>query len=168
MKTDTIIFLDFEASSLAADSWPIEIGLSWIESGAVQTWSSLICPRSTWVSSGWSPKSARVHRIPREELDDAPAADIVARVAMEVIGGRTLICDAPEFDGAWWSRLTEGMEVGDLRLMDFGKAAADTFDDTTLDWVYEGLERRHAPHRAGPDSARLAGAWSDGLRRLRG
>jgi len=33
--------LDFEASSLSHESWPIEIGLSWLTDGEVQTWSTL-------------------------------------------------------------------------------------------------------------------------------
>ena len=168
METNTIIFIDFEASSLSSESWPIEIGLSWIEGGAVRTWSSLIRPRASWLSSGWSSASAQVHGIPREELDNAPGADSVARSAIDLVGGRNLLCDAPEFDGHWLSRLMAGQGAEHLKLMEFGEVAAKAFDDATLDWVYEGLERRHVPHRAGPDSARLAGAWNDGLKRLAG
>ena len=95
-------------------------------------------------------------------------ANVVAQSVMDLVDGRNLICDAPEFDGRWFSQLMEGQGAGHLQLMDFDVAAASAFDDATLDWVYEGLERRHAPHRAGRDSARLAGAWLDGLKRLGG
>jgi len=34
-----------------------------------------------------------------------------------------------------------------------------SFSGLALDMLYETLEQRTAPHRAGPDSARLAHAW---------
>lgn len=40
-----LVFIDFEASSLDSDSWPIEIGLSWIEpDGSVTSFGKLIRP----------------------------------------------------------------------------------------------------------------------------
>ncbi|MEY8799105.1 hypothetical protein AB9K35_02085 [Leisingera sp. XS_AS12] len=29
------VFIDFEASSLAPKSWPIEVGIAWVDSGRV-------------------------------------------------------------------------------------------------------------------------------------
>lgn len=50
-----ITFLDFEASSLAPDSWPIEVGLSWIDHNLqVQTYHSLIQPVPEWPEHAWS------------------------------------------------------------------------------------------------------------------
>jgi len=46
--------LDFEASSLSQDSWPIEVGLSWLAGGEVQTWSTLIRPAPDWNLSEWA------------------------------------------------------------------------------------------------------------------
>jgi DNA polymerase III subunit epsilon len=46
--------LDFEASSLTDKSWSIEVGLSWLETGEVRTWSSLIRPAVGWGLSDWS------------------------------------------------------------------------------------------------------------------
>lgn len=41
----SVAFMDFEASSLAPDSWPIEVGLSWIDRNLkIQTYHSLIQP----------------------------------------------------------------------------------------------------------------------------
>lgn len=66
-------FLDFEASSLDEDSRPIEVGLSWIDRNLeVQTFESLIRPAPEWTEHAWSPVSAKVHNIPRRDLDDAP------------------------------------------------------------------------------------------------
>ncbi len=59
--------LDFEASSLSQKSWPIEIGLAWLDGGEVQTWSTLIRPEQDWNLSDWAPQSAAVHGITLEE-----------------------------------------------------------------------------------------------------
>ncbi|QCO54618.1 hypothetical protein EOK75_01610 [Pseudorhodobacter turbinis] len=53
--------LDFEASSLSQESWPIEVGLSWLADGEVQTWSTLIRPtpgRSPRATTDASAKSS--------------------------------------------------------------------------------------------------------------
>lgn len=166
MKRADPIFIDFEASSLSSDSWPIEVGLSTATSERVATWSSLIRPRATWSMDAWSPQSAWVHGIALADLQEAPPADLVAAEVVARIAGRVLVSDAPEFEIRWLRRLLETCGAGGIEIQDFDTMAARRFDGGTLDWVYEGLERRRAPHRAGPDSARLAGAWMDGLRRM--
>jgi DNA polymerase-3 subunit epsilon len=46
---DRFAFLDFEASSLNANSWPIEVGLNWVTSDyEVKTYESLIMPSLDW------------------------------------------------------------------------------------------------------------------------
>ena len=69
--------LDFEASSLTPQSWPIEIGLSWLKNGDVQTWTSLIRPAARWSFSDWSTQSGAVHGIVFEDLLDAPTVSAV-------------------------------------------------------------------------------------------
>lgn len=62
-----VAFLDFEASSLDAEGWPIEVGLSWIdESQEIQTFNTLIRPAPEWPEHAWSPASAAVRGIPGE------------------------------------------------------------------------------------------------------
>jgi len=34
---EAFVFIDFEASGLGPDSWPIEVGLAWIEGDGVRT-----------------------------------------------------------------------------------------------------------------------------------
>ncbi|WP_281969109.1 hypothetical protein [Roseovarius nanhaiticus] len=152
--------LDFEASSLSPHSWPVEIGLSWIENGSLQTWSSLIRPASSWDLADWSPQSATVHGIPMTDLQAAPPATQVAERFLHIMGDRRLVSDAPEFETRWISRL---LQVNDYeripRIEDFDGISFALFEGFALDMLYETLERRPAPHRAGPDSARLAGAW---------
>ena len=152
--------LDFEASSLSPHGWPVEIGLSWIEHGSVQTWSSLIRPAPTWDLADWSLQSAAVHGIPMTDLESAPLATKVAETFLRVLGERCLVSDAPEFEMRWLSRLLQASNCDRIPLIeDFDGISFALFEGFALDMLYETLERRPAPHRAGPDSARLAGAW---------
>ncbi|MCB1357535.1 MAG: hypothetical protein KDK53_13915, partial [Maritimibacter sp.] len=48
-------------------------------------------------------------------------------------------------------------------ILDFDAVAMRSFEGDTLDALYTSLTRRRAPHRAGPDSRRLARAWLRGL-----
>jgi len=72
------IFNDFEASSLGEDSWPVEIGVAWLDGDAIMVRSSLIRPHPDWPESAWSPESARIHAIARDALEAAPMAETVA------------------------------------------------------------------------------------------
>ncbi|WP_124110809.1 exonuclease domain-containing protein [Palleronia sp. THAF1] len=166
-----IIFIDFEASSLAPNSWPIEIGLSWIEpDGSITSVGKLIRPAPTWPETAWSDKSAAVHRIPRSDLDGAEPAETVARWAVEAIGDAQLIADAPRFDQHWLDRLLTTMEdAPKLQIEDFHQVAWTAFTDdgnpisAALDAVYEKRERRRTSHRAAKDAADLAHSWRSGL-----
>lgn len=63
------IFIDFEASSLSEQSWPIEVGLARLEGKRVVIESKLIRPRPDWSEFDWNEKSAAVHGIPRSDLE---------------------------------------------------------------------------------------------------
>lgn len=157
---ENFAILDFEASSLSQESWPIEVGLSWIANGHVQTWSSLIRPDPAWDLDDWSPQSAEVHGIPLTELEDAPSAAEVAEVFLDVVGRRRLASDAPEFEVRWLSRLLRATgRVETPSIEDFDAVSFAVFSGYALDILYETVERRPAPHRAGPDTARLAQGW---------
>lgn len=152
--------LDFEASSLSDKSWPIEVGISWIAEGKVQTWSSLIQPDPSWDIADWSPQSEAVHNIPFLSLKTAPKADLVAMGLIENATGRTLISDAPPFEQYWLEQLLgKDAEAPSHMIEDYHAVSFALFDGLALDVLYEKLERTKVPHRAGPDSARLASGW---------
>lgn len=152
--------LDFEASSLSDKSWPIEVGISWISEGKVQTWSSLIQPDPTWDLSDWSSQSEAVHNIPFRCLKAAPKADRVAMDLIEKASGRTLISDARTFEQYWLEQLLGvDAEAPPHLIEDYHAVSFALFDGFALDVLYEKLERTKVPHRAGPDSARLASGW---------
>ncbi len=160
-----VAFLDFEASSLAPDSWPIEVGLSWIDRNLeVQTYHSLIQPVPEWPEHAWSPASAAVHNIPRCALDTAPGVTEVAQELLKALDGRIALSDAPPFERHWLDRLLVAAGVTDhVTIEDFDAITLGAFSSHALDHLYEHLDRRKAPHRAGPDSARCATAWLAGL-----
>lgn len=152
--------VDCEASSLSKSSWPIEVGLAWIEDGRLLTWSSLIGPAGEWDLDDWSPNSARVHGLALTDLTGAPPAALVADEFLKTLAGRIPVSDAPALDTHWISRLIA--ELGNDRtfaVKDFHEVSFAIYDGLALDMLYEYLERRSAPHRAGPDSERLARAW---------
>ncbi|MBI1495271.1 3'-5' exonuclease [Halocynthiibacter styelae] len=99
------VFIDFEASSLSQDSWPIEVGVAWLNETKVVIESKLIQPRPDWLESDWNAESQNVHGIQRSELDDASPPDDVAKWLLETVGGRPLFSDAPKFDQRWLNRL---------------------------------------------------------------
>ena len=157
---ETYAAMDFEASSLAPDSWPIEVGLSWLENGELQTWSSLIRPAPDWSLSAWSMQSAAVHGIAIETLHDAPIVSAVVDELFERLEGKVLVSDAPEFDLRWLSRLLHAGGCNSaLEVEDYHFVSCALFSGLALDILYETLERQPAPHRAGPDSARFVRAW---------
>jgi len=155
-------FIDFEASGLGPNSWPIEIGVSWIlENGKVATWSSLIMRHTNWLPENWSPASEEVHGIPFLSLDSAPPAEEVWRSFRRQVSNRLLVADSPRFDGQWLRKLCEAaggdpstFTVFDLN--DYHELSHRLFDGLALDNAYEFFETHPAPHRAGPDSRRLA------------
>jgi hypothetical protein len=109
-------FLDFEASSLADQSYPIEV--AWVfEDGHAE--SHLIRPASGWTD--WDPKAERIHGISRNALQtDGEPSDAVARRLVEALSGHRLFASAPSWDGKWLSVLirSAGFPRHALRLED--------------------------------------------------
>ncbi|MFX4300028.1 hypothetical protein [Pseudosulfitobacter pseudonitzschiae] len=164
LKIEDLVFVDFEASSLEEDSWPVEVGMAWIEGNTVQSWSSLICPAPDWSMNAWSAVSAEIHGIPLSELHGAPSAWEVAQEFLSRISGKTLVSDAPAFESRWATRLVHAaVDSPKVQFSDYDAAAAHFFDGMALDCLYERLERLHAPHRAGIDAERLAKGFLRGL-----
>lgn len=95
------VFLDFEASSLSKESYPIEVG--WVgEDGEGEA--HLIRPAPGWTE--WDETAAAVHRITRETL--AREGEDVAAIAAKLIAlfeANTVLASAPSWDGHWLSML---------------------------------------------------------------
>lgn len=129
------IFLDFEASSLGRDGYPIEIGWA-AEDGSSEA--CLIRPAPEWTD--WDPAAERVHGLTRERLclEGAPH-DEVARRALDVLAGHRLFVSAPSWDGKWMSVLLRaaGLPRHALRLLDSDEAHREAVREALGDLVHE-------------------------------
>jgi len=109
-------FLDFEASSLAKQSYPIEV--AWVfEDGCSE--SHLIRPLPAWTD--WDVRAEAIHGIARATLEaDGEPVDAVARRLLDALGGHVVYASSPSWDGKWLSVLLRagGLPRHALRLRD--------------------------------------------------
>lgn len=117
-------FLDFEASSLAKLSYPIEV--AWVfEDGRSE--SHLIKPLPAWTD--WDARAAAVHGISRTSLlaEGEPAESVAHRV-LDVLSGHAVYASSPSWDGKWLSVLLRagGLPRHSLRLKDTDEAQYGT------------------------------------------
>ncbi|MCG7391562.1 transcriptional regulator [Microvirga sp. ACRRW] len=172
-----IVFLDFEASSLNKNSYPIEVG--WVfASGGEESY--LIKPALLWTD--WSSEAEATHRVTRERLvAEGRPHDEVAKRMLDVLSGHALFATAPSWDGQWLSKLlrSAGLPRHALRLQDTDVAhenaitrilqEAGVADDEIAVHVKDILaqarlkdEADGAPaHRALADAKRELRVWRD-------
>jgi hypothetical protein len=135
------VFLDFEASSLRKNGFPVEVG--WVfEDGA--TASYLIRPAPGW--SEWDPRAESIHGLTREVLAaEGTPHEEVARHMVETLGAHSLYASAPSWDGKWLSLLlrSAGFARHTLRLKDTDEAQHDSAAEILRPHVpSEALEER--------------------------
>lgn len=172
-----IAFLDFEASSLGKQGYPIEV--AWVLSSGEEE-SHLIRPDPTWTD--WDTKAEAIHGLSRDRLqaEGQPVAD-VARRMMSALAGYGLYATAPSWDGKWLSRLlrTAGLPRHALRLEDTEAIHRQTMREVLLEMsipaelhdelmkkVLSQAERKDdelgpAEHRALADARREQRLWLD-------
>ena len=152
--------IDFEASSLDQDGYPIEVGLAFWHSPdeAIYGWSTLIQPAWEWTRNGhWSPKSAKVHGISgRELLADGKPVDCVAARLNEMLGSERIAwCDGDAYDIHWTGALFKAAKATPLfRLGAWHRLIAmvgPTMRERGLEW----LDQAPARHRARDDAEQL-------------
>ena len=117
-----LVFLDFEASSLARRSYPIEV--AWVfEDGHSEA--HLIRPAPDWVD--WDDTAQAIHRITPAMLVDGTPHDVVAHRMVEQLSGHDLLASAPSWDGKWLSALLRaaGLPRHALRLRDTDDASRE-------------------------------------------
>jgi hypothetical protein len=175
------VFLDFEASSLGKQGYPIEV--AWAFASGEEE-SHLIRPAPSWTD--WDIKAGRIHGIGREQLksEGTPLED-VARRMISVLTGRALYATAPSWDGKWLSKLLraaglprhalrlEDTEMAHKRVMRDVLRAAQVPDDlhrTLMQDVLAQAQRSNdelgpAAHRALADAQRERRLWLDIRRR---
>lgn len=119
-----LAFIDFEASSLAERSYPIEV--AWVfDDGTHET--HLIRPAPRWTD--WDPEAQAIHGLSREELlTQGRPHEHVARRMVEALRGHDLCASAPSWDGKWLSALLRAAEFPrhTLRLRDTDDVLRET------------------------------------------
>ena len=98
------VFLDFEASSLSDDSFPVEV--AWFfEDGRSRA--HLLRPVAGWTD--WSAEAERIHGLSRARLEtEGASVEAVAREMVDTLTGHRLYASAPSWDGKWLSVLLRG------------------------------------------------------------
>jgi hypothetical protein len=175
------VFLDFEASSLAKASYPIEV--AWVfENGRSET--HLIRPALAWTD--WDTRAEAIHGIPRAKLElGGEPIDRLANHLLSILTGHLVHASSPSRDGKWLSLLlrTAGLPRHALRLRDTDAAQLDAANaqlaailpnDVDRAVVVEHLiaEARLAAegpvaHRALPDAQHELTLWQDITRRAK-
>ena len=118
------VFVDFEASSLKKNGFPVEVG--WVfEDGAAE--GHVIRPAPGWTD--WDASAEAIHHLSREQLErDGAPHDVVAWRMVEALSGHDLFVSAPSWDGKWLSLLlrSAGFPRHTLRLRDTEIAQAES------------------------------------------
>lgn len=187
-----LVFVDFEASSLSADSYPIEVAFV-METGWGEGW--LIKPADDWTD--WSVAAESVHGISRGmlEREGADVEYVAQRMALLLGNPRFLgVSDNPQFDAMWLRELyaAAGMKQA-IELVHLRAALvhacqplmrAITAEPGTTAWqlqsaavnrrmtqvitdaVQAEAQRPRVHHRAGPDAESMWLVWRDVKRRV--
>jgi hypothetical protein len=173
------VFLDFEASSLRKNGFPVEIG--WVfEDGTSE--SHLIRPAPGW--SEWDPRAEAIHGLARPTLEtEGTAHEAVARRMVEALDGHPLYASAPSWDGKWLSLLlrSAGLPRHALRLKDTEEAQFESAADilrpllapdrlearvrAIMAAVRAEGEKRPVRHRAVADAEEELRRWREVVRR---
>ena len=166
------VFLDFEASSLSDQSFPVEV--AWVFQDG-QSESHLIRPAAEWTD--WDEAAQAIHGISREKLaSEGEPHHLVAARMVQVLSGHDLFASAPSWDGKWLSALLRGAGLPRhaLRLRDTDEALRATANDilrtvlpsAELDEVVRGLvsaanagKAAHPAHRALADAQGEFDTW---------
>lgn len=162
-------FLDFEASSLADDSYPIEVG--WVfEDGSGEA--HLIRPAPGWID--WDDEAAALHGLTRERLvAKGEPHDSVARRILATLGPHEVYVSAPSWDGKWLSVLLRaaGLPRHAMRFRPTSEAHAAAVAEVlgrepeaeTLETTVAAARRSigAARHRALPDAEQELRLWRE-------
>ena len=157
--------IDFEATALSLESWPIEVGIAVAPSpdGPVETWSSLILPDPAWdIAAQWDPAAQRVHGITRRDLRDGrDPAEVLADLNARLERPWQVWCDGGQYDRHWLDCLVEA--AGIPPSFELADLALPLRQDSALHDCYRDALTGPAPHRAGPDAERICRALLQAL-----
>lgn len=152
----SMYIIDFEASGLGKNSYPIEV--AWGD-GRHPATSFLLNPERMNNWTDWDPRSMEFHRIPRDELirkGEDPKR--VAEKMVKELAGKTLYSDEPRYDNMWKDRLLkdcgydpELIQIKNLKYFLDRMVKATSPKMKFTDLLEEFSAKTEIPHRAGPD-----------------
>ena len=159
--TYPLVTIDFEASALTLQSYPIEVGIAIAHTptGAIEVWSSLINPDASWaLAEHWDPDAEKIHGISRRELRNGmPAMAVMTNLNDLAPDGVWAWCDGGHYDAHWLAVLGAAAERSvTFKLSDLGpviRADSDRYPQ-----FVSVMSRTKPPHRAGQDAKRLCSA----------
>jgi hypothetical protein len=90
--------IDFEASGIHPDSYPIELGMMNMATGEVHEF--LIRPKDTWTY--WDANAELIHGISQEQLlaEGLPVSEVATQVRL-LLNDAPAYSDASDYDGFW-------------------------------------------------------------------
>lgn len=154
--------IDFEASSLGSDSYPIEVGVA-IATGRqadIASWSALIKPSPEWKSANaWDRRSEQVHGIRQSQLDEGlQPAEALARLNELLTPIGTVWCDGGQYDRFWFDRLCKAAPLVRPAFKLWDIVGLFALDRAAHNRFANHIAQTEAPHRAGPDAVRICKA----------
>ena len=158
-----VAVIDFEASSLDEDSYPIEVDLAlWPASAEpILGWSALIRPAGDWVRRGhWSPASAKVHGIRGSDLlAHGRSPERIASALNEALGpGAMAWCDGGPYDAHWARVLFKAAGSGQLFALGDWHRLVSLLGALACERVLAWLKAAPAWHRVRADAEQLLSA----------
>jgi hypothetical protein len=166
LTPDGLVFIDCEATSLARESYPVEVGLGWCGG---RTESRLVRPAEAWAGIPWDPKSSAIHRIsPGDLLTGGHGVREVAEWLNAACSGFTVCSDNPDYDGHWLGVLfTAARMAVTFRLANSYRLAGiilqEEPDPKTMFLAAKArvIAANPVTHRAGDDARFWAALFSD-------
>lgn len=146
--------IDYEASGLIGETYPIEVGIALTTDGiTIHSASSLIRPTWEWEQYGvWNERAEKIHNIRRRDLETAPPPEEAARAMMSLLKEHGLStiplhCDGGEFDEKWHAAMTKASGVKLPRLTGIDQYKNINFEQYRIDH-----NQSQAVHRAEADA----------------
>ncbi len=107
-KLNNMAFMDFEATSLGRNGFPIEVGL--VTLGSSVQYSSRISI-SGLSNIEWSKESELIHGIKQSDLINSPSRESVAAELNHTFAGMVILVDDSFYDTFWARLLFESVNV---------------------------------------------------------
>jgi hypothetical protein len=162
-----LVVLDVEASGLPPGTFPIEVGITYVETGETRTW--LIRPTAEWRSWRWDPEAEKIHGISREYLEqNGTDTSQVYSGLLAAIASHEVLTDS-RTDDTWLLALARSCGEQDVGFRTWSvwnivELLAECDEETIVSTMDAAEKAFPVRNRAGPDSAH----WAHVIRSLAG